>query len=82
MTVLLVTKPENVQLIQPPIRIMGSTFVRFPFSISVIMFGSVIGFCATGARFCVLKNPETDEEQAYKNWLVYYIRTACRMGKL
>ena len=52
---LLVTNPENIQLIQPPIRTMGSTLVTLPFNMSVIMVGSVIGFCDTGGRFCVLK---------------------------
>ena len=38
---LLVTNPEKVQLIQPPMRIMGSTLVTFPFIMSVSMLGSV-----------------------------------------
>ena len=37
---LLVTNPEKVQLIQPPIRIMGSTLVTLPFIMSVSMLGS------------------------------------------
>lgn len=37
---LLVTNPEKVQLIQPPIRIMGRTFVTLPFIMSVNMLGS------------------------------------------
>ena len=40
---LLVRKPEKAQLIQPPITIIGSMFVRFPFIISVIIDGSVTG---------------------------------------
>lgn len=39
---LLVTNPENVILIQPPMRIIGRTLVTFPFIISVSMVGSVI----------------------------------------
>lgn len=38
---LLVTNPEKVQLIHPPMRIMGSTFVTLPFIMSVSMLGSV-----------------------------------------
>lgn len=41
---ILVMKPENIQFIHPPIMIIGSTFVRLPFNISVIMVGSVIMF--------------------------------------
>lgn len=37
---LLVTNPENVMLIQPPMRIIGRTLVTFPFIISVSMVGS------------------------------------------
>lgn len=37
---LLVKKPENAQLIHPPITIIGNTFVTLPFSMSVIMEGS------------------------------------------
>lgn len=37
---LLVTNPENVMLIQPPMRIIGRTLVTFPFIISVNMVGS------------------------------------------
>lgn len=37
---LLMTKPENAQLIHPPITIMGSTLVRFPFIMSVSMLES------------------------------------------
>ena len=43
---LVVTKPENVQLIQPPISSIGSTLVTLPFSMSDIAVGSVIGFDA------------------------------------
>ena len=43
---LVVTKPLKCQLIQPPITIIGNTFVRFPFSMSVIIEGSVIGLGA------------------------------------
>lgn len=39
---LLVTNPEKVQLIQPPIRIMGRTLVTLPFIMSVNMLGSVV----------------------------------------
>ncbi|KAH9415102.1 hypothetical protein DERP_006190 [Dermatophagoides pteronyssinus] len=49
---LVVTKPENVQLIQPPINIIGNTFVMFPFNISVIIDGSVIGFGGAEFLFC------------------------------
>ncbi len=35
--------PAKVQLIQPPITIMGSTLVKVPFIISNAMFGSVGG---------------------------------------
>lgn len=45
--------PENIQLIQPPIMIMGSTLVTLPLSMSVIMLGSVIMFWVTAGRFCV-----------------------------
>lgn len=38
-----VTKPEKCQLIHPPTTTMGTIEVRFPFSISVIMEGSIIG---------------------------------------
>lgn len=41
---LLVTKPENVQLIHPPMTIIGKTFVKLPFTMSVMTLGSVIGF--------------------------------------
>lgn len=37
---LLVTKPENVMLIHPPIRIIGRTFVTLPFIMSVSIVGS------------------------------------------
>lgn len=37
---LLVTNPENVMLIQPPMRIIGRTLVTFPFIMSVNMVGS------------------------------------------
>ena len=37
---LLVMKPAKVQLIHPPIRIIGRTFVRVPFSISNAILGS------------------------------------------
>lgn len=37
---LLVTKPENVMLIHPPIRIIGRTLVTLPFIMSVSMVGS------------------------------------------
>lgn len=40
---LLMTKPENAQLIHPPITIMGSTLVRFPFIMSVSMLVSEKG---------------------------------------
>jgi hypothetical protein len=40
---LVVTKPEKCQLIQPPTTIMGTMLVMFPFSMSVIMLGSVMG---------------------------------------
>ena len=33
-------KPENVQLIQPPIMIIGRTLVKVPFIISIAMPGS------------------------------------------
>lgn len=36
----LMTNPENAQLIHPPITIMGSTLVRFPFIMSVSMLES------------------------------------------
>jgi len=39
-----VTNPEKCQLIHPPTTIMGTILVMFPFTISVIMLGSVIGF--------------------------------------
>jgi len=55
---LVVRKPEKAQLIQPPMTIMGKTLVRFPFIMSVIMEGSVIGFFATTSRSLFLvKNP-------------------------
>lgn len=47
---LLVTKPENAQLIHPPMMSMGRTFVTFPLSISVMVLGSVIGL---GAGLCL-----------------------------
>lgn len=34
------TKPENVMLIHPPIRIIGRTLVTLPFIMSVSMVGS------------------------------------------
>jgi len=37
---LLVKNPENAQFIQPPIIIIGRTFVMLPFIISVIILGS------------------------------------------
>lgn len=40
METLLVTNPEKVQLIHPPMRIMGSTLVTLPFIMSVSMLGS------------------------------------------
>lgn len=53
-TNLLVINPENIQLIQPPIIIIGNTFVRLLLSISVIIVGSVIIFCVcVFGRFCV-----------------------------
>ena len=45
-----VTKPLKCQLIQPPMTIMGRTLVRLPFSMSVIIEGSVIGLGAGAAR--------------------------------
>lgn len=47
---LVVTNPEKVQLIQPPMTIMGRTLRRFPFSISVIIPGSVIGLAIWAGR--------------------------------
>lgn len=54
-----VTNPENVQLIHPPIKIMGRTLVTFPLSMSVIMEGSVIGLgaCPWGLLAATLKYP-------------------------
>ena len=54
---LVVTKPEKCQLIQPPMTIMGSTLVRLPLSISVIMEGSVIGLGCATFRCCVFRMP-------------------------
>ncbi|TNN56645.1 hypothetical protein EYF80_033182 [Liparis tanakae] len=53
------TNPENAQLIQPPITIMGSTLVRFPFIISVSMLTDVpvMGFLGTTFLLTVLKKP-------------------------
>lgn len=51
---LVVTKPENIQLIQPPIKTMGSTLMKFPLTMSDSM---AVEFGLTGARFCVLKYP-------------------------
>lgn len=34
------TNPEKVQLIHPPMTIMGRMFVRLPFNMSVIIDGS------------------------------------------
>jgi len=45
-----VTKPLKCQLIHPPMTIMGRTLVRLPFSMSVIIEGSVIGLGAGAAR--------------------------------
>jgi hypothetical protein len=47
---LVVTNPLKCQLIQPPMTIMGRTLVKLPFSMSVIIEGSVIGFGAGAAR--------------------------------
>ena len=49
---LVVTKPEKCQLIQPPTTTMGTIEVRFPFNISVIMLGSIIGL-GGGVALCV-----------------------------
>ncbi len=38
--IILVIKPAKVQLIQPPMTIMGRTLVKVPFIISNAMFGS------------------------------------------
>ncbi len=40
--IVLVMKPAKVQLIQPPIIIMGRTLVNVPFIISNAMFGSAV----------------------------------------
>ena len=45
-----VTNPEKCQLIQPPTTIMGTMLVMLPFTMSVIMLGSVIGL---GGAFVV-----------------------------
>ena len=46
-----VTNPEKCQLIHPPMTIMGKNTVRLPFSMSVIMLGSVMGLGGAAARF-------------------------------
>ena len=57
---LVVTKPEKCQLIQPPMTIMGSTLVRLPLSMSVIMDGSVMGLGGAAAlASCALRTPES-----------------------
>lgn len=40
----LVKNPLNIQLIHPPMTIIGRTLVTLPFNMSVIILGSVIGF--------------------------------------
>lgn len=64
--ILLVMNPENIQLIQPPIIIMGKTLVRLLLSISVIIVGSVIMFCVCVlGRFCV-RYPSSSLLKAYR----------------
>lgn len=48
------TNPENAQLIHPPITIMGSTLVRFPFIMSVSMLESAQTHAHTHLDFITL----------------------------
>lgn len=47
-----VTKPENIQLIHPPITIIGSTLMKLPLTRSESI---AVELGLGGARFCVLK---------------------------
>lgn len=49
-----VTNPENIQFIQPPMKTMGKTLMKFPLTMSDSMADE---FGLTGCRFCVLKYP-------------------------
>lgn len=49
---LVVTKPLNIQLIQPPMTTIGSTLIKLPLTMSDNM---AVEFGVTGGRFCVLK---------------------------
>lgn len=49
---LVVTNPENIQLIQPPMTTMGSTLMKLPLTKSDSI---AVEFWLTGLRFCVLK---------------------------
>ena len=50
-----VTNPENIQLIHPPITTMGRTLIKLPLTRSVSI-AEELG--AAGGRFCVLKYPD------------------------
>lgn len=47
-----VTKPENIQLIHPPMITIGNTLIKFPFTMSESI---AVEFGLTGGRFWVLK---------------------------
>lgn len=50
------TKPENIVLIYPPIRIIGRKIGALPFIVSVSIVGSVIGEVRTIFASFFLKN--------------------------
>lgn len=53
---LVVTKPENIQLIQPPMTTIGKTLIKFPLTKSVNIADE---FGVAGGLFCVLKYPDS-----------------------
>merc|ERR1712135_249655 len=54
---LVVMKPLKVQLIHPPITIMGRTLVRLPLSMSIIIVGSCMGFLGGAEGLSTLSTP-------------------------
>lgn len=69
---LLVTKPENVMLIHPPIRIIGRTLVTLPFIMSVSMVGSKTEKQATQEAVTIRQG--LDLFLAFCNSLIYLIK--------
>lgn len=69
-----VTNPENIQLIQPPMNTIGRTLMKFPLTMSESM-ADELGL--TGCLFCVLKYPISALLKKFRrianDWAVKYL---------